>query len=182
MGRDDGADHAARPPADDAGDRRAGPRLGAVLRRGHMALLFVAGAPWRHFAALGALFAVAIALVLVAAPMAEVQVLEPYQVEPPDIVPAAVGRPGDEGYQQHQALIAMGSGRRPAAGRGRDADVAQLPARASHRLHLRRGRRDLRVRRLRADSLAVCATYMARASHPDRREELAARCSPAASR
>ena len=33
--RHDGADHAARPPADAARDRRAGPRLGDGLRRGH---------------------------------------------------------------------------------------------------------------------------------------------------
>ena len=35
---------------------------------GILALLFIAGAPWRHFAALGALFAVAIAIVLAGAP------------------------------------------------------------------------------------------------------------------
>ena len=55
----------------------AEPDLGSALVyvAGTLALLFVAGAPWRHFAALGALFAVAIALVLVVAPMAGVQVL-----------------------------------------------------------------------------------------------------------
>src|SRR5215204_167140 len=45
----------------------AEPDLGSamVYVAGTLALLFVAGAPWRHFAALGALFAVATTLVLV---------------------------------------------------------------------------------------------------------------------
>ena len=46
---------------------------------GILAVLFVAGAPWRHFAALAALFAVAIAIVLVGAPAVGVEVLKPYQ-------------------------------------------------------------------------------------------------------
>ena len=96
----------------------AEPDLGSALVyvAGTLALLFVAGAPWRHFAALGALFAVAIALVLVVAPMAGVQVLEPYQVERLTSFLQPSADPGDEGYQQHQALIAMGSGEK--TGRG----------------------------------------------------------------
>jgi rod shape determining protein RodA len=96
----------------------AEPDLGSamVYVAGTLALLFVAGAPWRHFAALGALFAVAIALVLVAAPMAGVQVLEPYQVDRLTSFLEPSADPGDEGYQQHQALIAMGSGEK--TGRG----------------------------------------------------------------
>ena len=96
----------------------AEPDLGSamVYVAGTLALLFVAGAPWRHFAALGALFAVAIALVLVAAPMAGLQVLEPYQVDRLTSFLQPSADPGDEGYQQHQALIAMGSGEK--TGRG----------------------------------------------------------------
>jgi rod shape determining protein RodA len=96
----------------------AEPDLGSALVyvAGTLALLFVAGAPWRHFAALGALFAVAIALVLVVAPMAGVQVLEPYQVDRLTSFLEPSADPGDEGYQQHQALIAMGSGEK--TGRG----------------------------------------------------------------
>ena len=96
----------------------AEPDLGSamVYVAGTLALLFVAGAPWRHFAALGALFAVAIALVLVVAPMAGVQVLEPYQVDRLTSFLQPSADPGDEGYQQHQALIAMGSGEK--TGRG----------------------------------------------------------------
>jgi rod shape determining protein RodA len=83
-----------------------------------LALLFVAGVPWRHFAALGALGAVAIVLTLVALPAAGVHVLKPYQVDrltsflhPKDVS-------GEEGYQQLQAKIAIGSGEK--TGRGVD--------------------------------------------------------------
>ena len=44
-----------------------------------LALLFVAGTSWRHFAGLGVLGTVAIVAVLVAAPAVGVQVLKPYQ-------------------------------------------------------------------------------------------------------
>jgi rod shape determining protein RodA len=80
------------------------------------AVLFVAGAPWRHFAALGALFAIAVTLVLVVAPMAGVEVLKPYQVDRLTSFLHPSADPGDEGYQQQQALIAMGSGEK--TGRG----------------------------------------------------------------
>jgi rod shape determining protein RodA len=94
------------------------PDLGSALVyvAGTLALLFVAGAPWRHFAALGALFAVAITLVLVVAPLGGVQVLESYQVDRLTSFLHPSANPGDEGYQQHQALIAMGSGEK--TGRG----------------------------------------------------------------
>ena len=61
----------------------AEPDLGSamVYVAAALAVLFVAGAPWRHFAALGALFGVSIALALVALPAAGVQVLEPYQAD-----------------------------------------------------------------------------------------------------
>ena len=96
----------------------AEPDLGSamVYVAGTFAVLFVAGAPWRHFAALGALIAVAITAVLVVAPMAGVQVLEPYQVDRLTSFMHPSADPGDEGYQQQQALIAMGSGEK--TGRG----------------------------------------------------------------
>jgi rod shape determining protein RodA len=87
-----------------------------VYVAGTLAVLFVAGAPWRHFAALGAVFAVSVAFVLVAAPMVGVQVLEPYQVDRLTSFLQPSADPGDEGYQQHQALIAIGSGEK--TGRG----------------------------------------------------------------
>jgi rod shape determining protein RodA len=96
----------------------AEPDLGSALVyvAGTLALLFVAGAPWRHFAALGGLFALAMTIVLVAAPMAGVEVLKPYQVDRLTSFLHPSADPGDEGYQQHQALIAMGSGEK--TGRG----------------------------------------------------------------
>ena len=96
----------------------AEPDLGSamVYVAGTLALLFVAGAPWRHFAALGALIAVAITLVLVVAPMAGVDVLKPYQVDRLTSFLHPSANPGDESYQQQQALIAMGSGEK--TGRG----------------------------------------------------------------
>jgi rod shape determining protein RodA len=96
----------------------AEPDLGSamVYVAGTLALLFVAGAPWRHFAALGGLFALAVTIVLVAAPMAGVEVLKPYQVDRLTSFLHPSADPGDEGYQQHQALIAMGSGEK--TGRG----------------------------------------------------------------
>ncbi len=96
----------------------AQPDLGSALVyvAGALGLLFVAGTPWRHFAALSALGAVAIALTLVALPAAGVNVLKPYQVDrltsflhPSDVA-------GKEGYQQQQSKIAIGSGEK--TGRG----------------------------------------------------------------
>jgi rod shape determining protein RodA len=96
----------------------AEPDLGSALVyvAGALALLFVAGAPWKHFAALAALFAVAVTAVLVALPMAGVEVLKPYQVDRLTSFLHPSSDPGDEGYQQQQALIALGSGEK--TGRG----------------------------------------------------------------
>lgn len=85
---------------------------------GILALLFIAGAPWRHFAALGALFAVAVAIVLVAAPALGVEVLQPYQKDRLTSFLQPSADPADAGYQQHQSKIAIGSGEK--VGRGVD--------------------------------------------------------------
>ena len=96
----------------------AQPDLGTSLVYvvGTLALLFVGSAPWRHFAALAALGAVGIALALVALPAAGVEVLQPYQVDrlTSFLHPSDVG--GEEGYQQQQSKIAIGSGEK--TGRG----------------------------------------------------------------
>jgi rod shape determining protein RodA len=96
----------------------AEPDLGSALVyvAGTFAVLFVAGAPWRHFAALGTLVAVAVTLVVVVAPMGGVDVLKPYQVDRLTSFLHPSADPGAEGYQQRQALIAMGSGEK--TGRG----------------------------------------------------------------
>jgi rod shape determining protein RodA len=85
---------------------------------GILAVLFIAGAPWRHFAALGALFAVAVAIVLAGAPALGVQVLKPYQEDRLTSFLSPSADPSDAGYQQHQSKIAIGSGQR--TGRGVD--------------------------------------------------------------
>ena len=82
---------------------------------GILALLFVARA-WRHFAALGALFAVAIAIVLVAAPAVGVEVLQDYQKDRLTSFLEPSADPADAGYQQQQSKIAIGSGEK--TGRG----------------------------------------------------------------
>jgi rod shape determining protein RodA len=96
----------------------AQPDLGSALVyvAGTLGLLFVAGIPWRHFAALGALAAVAIALTLVIMPAVGVTVLAGYQkdrltsfLHPSDVA-------GKEGYQQKQSIIAIGAGEK--TGRG----------------------------------------------------------------
>jgi rod shape determining protein RodA len=98
----------------------AEPDLGSamVYVAGTLAVLFVAGAPWRHFAALGALFAVATTLAVVAAPAIGVQVLKPYQVDRLTSFLHPSASAGDEAYQQRQSVIAVGSGEK--TGRGVD--------------------------------------------------------------
>ena len=96
----------------------AQPDLGSatVYVAGTLAILFVAGAPWRHFAALIALFAASVTFVVVAAPKLGVEVLEPYQVQRLTSFLHPSSDPADAGYQQAQALTAIGSGEK--TGRG----------------------------------------------------------------
>ncbi len=96
----------------------AQPDLGTSLVYvvGVMALLFVAGAPWRHFAALGALGAIAVSLTIFALPAVGVEVLQPYQVDRLTSFLNPSSNPGEEGYQQQQSKIAIGSGEK--TGRG----------------------------------------------------------------
>jgi rod shape determining protein RodA len=86
----------------------AQPDLGTSLVYvvGTLALLFVGGAPWRHFAALGALGAIAIALAVVALPAAGVEVLKPYQVDRLTSFLHPSEAAGEEGYQQQQSKVA----------------------------------------------------------------------------
>jgi rod shape determining protein RodA len=89
-----------------------------------LALLYVAGTPWRHFAALFALAVVAITLALVAAPAAGVTVLKPYQVDRLTSFLSPSANPGKEGYQQIQSKIAIGAGQK--TGRGDQATQTKL--------------------------------------------------------
>ena len=81
-----------------------------------LALLFVAGTKWTHFAALGTLGAVAITAVLVLAPMAGVHVIKEYQVQRLTAFAHPSDNPRDQGYQLKQSTIAIGSGEK--SGRG----------------------------------------------------------------
>jgi rod shape determining protein RodA len=75
-----------------------------------LAVLFVAGTKWTHFAALAGLGAVAVVVVVLAAPMAGVEVLKPYQVDRLTAFLNPSTDPADEGYQINQSLTAIGSG------------------------------------------------------------------------
>ncbi|MEX1140800.1 MAG: rod shape-determining protein RodA [Thermoleophilaceae bacterium] len=89
-----------------------------------LVVLFVAGTRWTHFAVLGALATAAVAVVLVAAPAAGVQVLEPYQMDRLTAFVNPADNPGDEGYQQQQSKVAIGAGGK--TGRGEEATQTKL--------------------------------------------------------
>jgi rod shape determining protein RodA len=94
------------------------PDLGSGLVYGAIALatLYFAGTGWRHFAALAALGAAAITLAFVAAPAVGVTVLHDYQKERLTAFLHPTDNPSEQGYQQNQARIAIGSGQK--TGRG----------------------------------------------------------------
>ena len=89
-----------------------------------LAVLFVAGTKWTHFAALAALGAVAIALVLVAAPAAGLELLKPYQQDRLTAFLNPTDDPREEGYQINQSLTAIGSGGK--TGRGEESTQTRL--------------------------------------------------------
>ncbi|HEY6775945.1 MAG TPA: rod shape-determining protein RodA [Thermoleophilaceae bacterium] len=89
-----------------------------------LAVLFVAGTKWTHFAALAALVAVAIAGVLVVAPAAGVEVLKPYQKHRLTAFLNPTDDPREEGYQINQSLTAIGSGGK--TGRGDESTQTRL--------------------------------------------------------
>src|SRR4051812_34616415 len=82
------------------------------------AVLFVAGTPWTHFAALGTLLVTAIVVVLVAAPAAGVHVLKDYQVQRLTAFVNPSDNPRGQGYQLNQSIIGVGAGQK--TGRGAD--------------------------------------------------------------
>jgi rod shape determining protein RodA len=86
-------------------------------------LLFVAGTPWRQLTGLLALGATAIALVLAGAPAMGVHVLKPYEVKRLTAFLHPTTNSQEEGYQQEEAKIAIGSGQKT----GRGAGATQVP-------------------------------------------------------
>lgn len=96
------------------------PDLGSALVYGAIvfAMLFVGGAHWAHLTAIVVAVTAAAVMVLGVAPVAGVDVLKPYQVDRLTSFLSPNQNPGAEGYQQTQAQIAIGAGRR--TGRGPD--------------------------------------------------------------
>jgi rod shape determining protein RodA len=97
------------------------PDLGTAIVYGviTLAVLFIAGVRWTHFAALGGIAAAAIAIVLVIAPALGTPVLQGYQQDRLTAFLHPSEDPADSSYQINQALIAVGSGGK--TGRGDDA-------------------------------------------------------------
>lgn len=89
-----------------------------------LVILFVAGTPWTHFAALGALAATAAAIVLIGAPALGVEVLQPYQKDRLTAFLNPSENPDKQGYQQLQSQVAIGAGGK--TGRGDDATQTKL--------------------------------------------------------
>jgi rod shape determining protein RodA len=89
-----------------------------------LVILFVAGTPWTHFAALGALAAAPAAIAQIGAPALGVQVLQPYQQDRLTAFLDPSDNPGDQGYQQLQSQVAIGAGGK--TGRGDQATQTKL--------------------------------------------------------
>jgi rod shape determining protein RodA len=88
-----------------------------------LAVLYVAGTRWTHFAALGALAVAAVLIVLVIAPAVGKPILADYQQDRLTAFLHPSNDPADSSYQINQALIAVGSGGK--TGRGDDATQTQ---------------------------------------------------------
>jgi rod shape determining protein RodA len=88
-----------------------------------LAVLYIAGVKWQHFAAIGATVLTAITLVLVIAPAVGLPLLKGYQQERLTSFLNPSEDPRDTSYQVNQALIAVGSGGK--TGRGDEATQAQ---------------------------------------------------------
>ena len=97
---------------------------GLVLMVITLAVLFVAGIRWTHFAAMGAVAAVAASLALFVAPAAGVPVLQGYQEERLTSFLNPSDDPDDSSYQTNQAKIAIGAGGK--TGRGDQASQTEL--------------------------------------------------------
>ncbi|MQA74828.1 MAG: rod shape-determining protein RodA [Solirubrobacterales bacterium] len=101
------------------------PDLGTALVYGvvTLAVLYIAGVRWTHFAALGALAVGAVLVVLVLAPAVGKPILADYQQDRLTAFLHPSNDPADSSYQINQALIAVGSGGK--TGRGDDATQTQ---------------------------------------------------------
>jgi rod shape determining protein RodA len=102
------------------------PDLGTGLVFGvvTLAILFVSGVRWTHFAAIGAVAAAIVTIVLVIAPAVGTPVLKGYQAQRLTAFLHPSEDPRDASYQVNQALIAVGSGQK--TGRGEHATQTRL--------------------------------------------------------
>ena len=97
---------------------------GIVLVAIALAILFVAGIPWQHFAAVGAAVVLIGAGVYAAGSAAGVQFLHGYQQDRLTAFLHPSNDPSNASYQVNQAVIAVGSGKE--VGRGNDATQTEL--------------------------------------------------------
>ena len=114
------------------------PDLGTSLVYGAitLAVMYVGGVRWTHFAVIGAALVALVALVIVVAPAIGTPVLKEYQQQRLTSFTHPSADPSDAGYQQNQAKIAIGSGEKTGRGDQGHPDAARLRPRAAHRLHL----------------------------------------------
>lgn len=89
-----------------------------------VAILYIAGVPWQHFAAIAAVAAVIGGGVLAVGSTLGIDVLRGYQEDRLTSFLNPGDDPSDSGYQAEQAVIAVGSGE--IAGRGDDATQSEL--------------------------------------------------------
>lgn len=102
------------------------PDLGTSLVYGAitLAVMYVGGVRWTHFAAIGGVLVALVAVVLVVAPAIGTPILKGYQQERLTSFLNPSEDPADAGYQQNQAMIASGAGQ--VTGRGDRATQTRL--------------------------------------------------------
>ncbi len=102
------------------------PDLGTALVYGAitLAVMFVGGVPWTHFALIGAILATLVTAVLVVAPAAGIPLLKGYQEERLTSFLDPDAHLSGAGYQQDQSQTAIGSGQ--LTGRGDRATQTRL--------------------------------------------------------
>jgi len=89
-----------------------------------LAVIYVAGVSWTHFATIGAAVVASVVMILVVSPAVGTPVLKGYQEERLTSFLNPSEDPSDAGYQQNQAKIAIGSGQK--TGRGDQATQTRL--------------------------------------------------------
>jgi rod shape determining protein RodA len=97
---------------------------GIVLAVGALSVLYIAGVPWQHFAAIGAVTAALAGLAFAAGPALGIDLVRGYQEDRLTSFLHPSDDPADASYQVNQSVIAVGSGE--ATGRGGDATQTEL--------------------------------------------------------